>query len=513
MTSVIPESVATLTALLLRYAVPPEGAPPRGPCGIGVSQDIAEVAISLVQSSRSASLVGVVLPVLQAVARGQVNLDENAGLMSSAREWLLNQTTILTYGLCELTSSNSNCEMPPIPENTHGVLADLVTRAAGVVDGEIPAALRNCGVRAKLADCILSLFTYEMDYFQPRFGGCLAWLLGDDSYLVRIHAGYAMASAIGFFLEADHTSIFQNTVVPGLAIKCQFLPSEREWSSLHIISAVGIISSVLEPWCAFMIIHHRARHGSRLQIPAMNAIIHLAESTGHPSVASFVQFHNRTIGRLWIDSGASVSLLFEVPEVLGLPPGTDAKTVAAQLRRSLLPALIYDKDRDGLNTLAAMSDSGTIQQMIKLNWDVVQARLYALVAKDCPDPKAIAAQTYVESLMKTIDMATSSRHKLKVLASLKVLCPALVKKISVDQRTEAQNFLRIIVTKPPKSIYRVLGVLPPLPDLPMLKDVRDILLNVDKPSHAERLSYLVEKAPTLPKALQRVALRAGGLEH
>ena len=679
MTSVIPESVATLTALLLRYAVPPEGAPPRGPCGIGVSQDIAEVAISLVQSSRSASLVGVVLPVLQAVARGQVNLDENAGLMSSAREWLLNQTTILTYGLCELTSSNSNCEMPPIPENTHGVLADLVTRAAGVVDGEIPAALRNCDVRAKLADCILSLFTYEMDYFQPRFGGCLAWLLGDDSYLVRIHAGYAMASAIGFFLEADHTSIFQNTVVPGLAIKCQFLPSggldiatdniddtEREWSSLHIISAVGIISSVLEPWCAFMIIHHRARHGSRLQIPAMNAIIHLAESTGHPSVASFVQFHNRTIGRLWIDSGASVSLLFEVPEVLGLPPGTDAKTVAAQLKRSLLPALIYDKDRDGLNTLAAMSDSGTIQQMIKLNWDVVQARLYALVAKDCPDPKAIAAQTYVESLMKksirgwkpndssnqlqilvellhlardpvesaklfdvsppyrratdiihvierfmneqdstitwtfdvifqcmlsiheAIDMATSSRHKLKVLASLKVLLscigeenvriPSLFRYVyfmlipnlndntigtqciqilakqtlsaydelnrlnedqselsftmenfivplmfvlssvvesdasSVDQRTEAQNFLRIIVTKPPKSIYRVLGVLPPLPDLPMLKDVRDILLNVDKPSHAERLSYLVEKAPTLPKALQRVALRAGGLE-
>ena len=410
MSNVLPDAVLTHSSSLLRYAVPPEGVPPRGPCGIGVSQDIAEIVIAALRLSRADTLMGDIIPVLQAVARGQVNLDENAGLMSTAREWLLKQLAVMTYGLCDL---KSNGKGSIIPGDMQEVLGDLVHRAAGIVDGEIPAALRNCEARALLADCILSLFTFDLDYFQPRFGEVLAWLLSDDSYLVRIHAGYALSSALNFFLEADHTSIFQNTIVPGLAIRCQFLPSgtldistndvehtESEWSSLHIISAVGIVSPVLEPWCAFMIIYHRARRGERVHVPALNALRHLAEAVGHPSLESFVEFHSRTIGKLWIDSGTPASRLFEVPEVLGLSKNTDVKSVAFRFRRSLLPALVLEQDRDGLSMLAMACECGGVQQMIQTDWDAIQARLYASAAKSNPDRKAIDALAFADSLVK-----------------------------------------------------------------------------------------------------------------
>lgn len=179
MSVVVPSTVTTSTSMLLRYAVPPEGAPPRGPCGIGVSQDIAELVVDFVGLADTEYLIDHLVPCLQAVARGQVNLDENTGLTSSARLWLLHQITVLCHGICRLKLNASNypsTTQGTMPSNIHEVLADLVSRAAGILDGEAPAALRNCVARAKLADCIFSLFKLNIDYFQPRFGSSLAWL-------------------------------------------------------------------------------------------------------------------------------------------------------------------------------------------------------------------------------------------------------------------------------------------------------------------------------------------------
>ena len=675
MSVVVPSTVTTSTSMLLRYAVPPEGAPPRGPCGIGVSQDIAELVVDFVGLADTEYLIDHLVPCLQAVARGQVNLDENTGLTSSARLWLLHQITVLCHGICRLKLNASNypsTTQGTMPSNIHEVLADLVSRAAGILDGEAPAALRNCVARAKLADCIFSLFKLNIDYFQPRFGSSLAWLLGDESYLVRIHAGSAIASILDFYEEADHTSIFQNTVVPGLAIKCQFLPNgslnigdgeiaetEAEWSSLHFISAVGVVSRVLEPWCTYIIVHHRARHGERVQIPAINALKYLAEATGHTSLESFVAYHSRTIGKLWIDSGAPLSMLFQVPEFLGLSQSAERESVAIHLKRSLLPALIYEQDRDGLKTLTSTCGMAhKFKQMIQGDWDAIYARLYASAVKSNPDRKAIQALTYANSMVKNnggwnskhpsvqiqilfellllardpvsppysrssdivevvgkfmdekdlnirwdvniifqcmlriheaVDMATSSRHKLKTLNALKVLllcigdervrspsifryvyfmlipnindhtigtqCIQVLVNLTLNayddlrqaddaeselalamesfimplmfvlssvvesksspnaQRNEALKLLTAIVTNPPMLIHHALCVLPPLPDVPMLSEVRSILsVAFEKPSFDIRLMSLVKKAPTLPKALSRVALRAGGLE-
>jgi len=411
MFSVHPGEVTKALAKLLRHSVPPEGAPPRGACGIGISQDIAETVISFIGRVESQCAIDDIVPVLQAVARGQVNLDENAGLTSSAREWLLMQVTELTRGLCAIRASDVNTE---IPGNIDETLLDLVSQAAGIADDEVPTGLRNPEARAHLADCIFSLFKYNLDYFQPQFGATLAWLLNDPSYLVRIHAGVALASVLDFYEEADHMSIFQNTVVPGLAMKCRFLPTgdlematmadafdaEKEWSSLYIIAAVGIVSRVLEPWCAYIIIYHRARREKDMQTPAVNAIRYLAEGTGHRSLHSFVTYHLKTIGKLWIDGGMPLSLIFEIPEFLGMPSDTSKKDVALHLKRSLLPPLIYGQEHIFLKELSVTCEM-SLSEILRSEWDAVFARLYTLSGKSNPDRQAVDALNFASSLLKT----------------------------------------------------------------------------------------------------------------
>ena len=154
MFSVHPGGVTKALAKLLQHSVPPEGAPPRGACGIGISQDIAETVLSFTGQVESQCAIDDVVPVLQAVARGQVNLDENAGLTSSAREWLLVQVTELTRGLCATRASEVNSEMPG---NIDETLLDLVSLAAGIADDEVPTGLRNPEALSHLADFILSL--------------------------------------------------------------------------------------------------------------------------------------------------------------------------------------------------------------------------------------------------------------------------------------------------------------------------------------------------------------------
>lgn len=438
MFSVHPGGVTKALAKLLQHSVPPEGAPPRGACGIGISQDIAETVLSFTGQVESQCAIDDVVPVLQAVARGQVNLDENAGLTSSAREWLLVQVTELTRGLCATRASEVNSEMPG---NIDETLLDLVSLAAGIADDEVPTGLRNPEARAHLADCIFLLFKYNLDYFQPQFGATLAWLLNDPSYLVRIHAGVALASVLDFYEEADHMSIFQNTVVPGLAMKCRFLPTgdlemaptadafdtEKEWSSLYIIAAVGIVSRVLEPWCAYIIIHHRARREKGMQTPAINAIGYLAEGTGHRSLQSFVTYHLKTIGKLWIDGEMPLSLIFEVPEFLGMPRDASKKEVALCLKRSLLPPLIYQQAHNSLKELSVACEMST-SEILRSEWEAVYARLYALSGNSNPDRKAVDALKFASSLVKTSNgnrSADLASTRVKVVTELLLLarCP------------------------------------------------------------------------------------------
>jgi hypothetical protein len=391
---VVPDAVAGSVSTLLRFSVPPDGAPPRGSCGIGISQEIVELVIKLLGAADSEYLLEHILPVVEAVSRGQVNLDENAGLTSSSRLWLLSHVSILANGLYRLKKDSKD---DTIPNTTYESISTLVSRASGIVNSEEPRGLRHCSARAALADCLFSLFKLNLDYFQPQFGACLAWMLGDDSYLVRIHSGVAMACILDFFEDADHISIFQNNIVSGLAIKCKFshdgdinvvsmedgVDIEVESSSLHTLAAVGTVSRVLEPWCAYMIIYHRARRSKRIHVPAMNALRYLATAAGHQSIHSFVKYHSRTICKLWANSGMCVSLLFDIPELLGLSADATKRDVANSLKRNLLPALLYDKDDSNLKMLASTCGAVEhIDKLIQADWDAVYAQLYITSAHD-----------------------------------------------------------------------------------------------------------------------------------
>ena len=394
--TVVPDAVAGSVSTLLRFSVPPDGAPPRGSCGIGISQEIVELVIKLLGTNDSEYLLEHILPVVEAVSRGQVNLDENAGLTSSARLWLLSHVSVLANGLYRLRKSSQD---DTIPSTTYESISTLVSRASGIVNSEEPRGLRHCSARAALADCLFSLFKLNLDYFQPQFGACLAWMLSDDSYLVRIHSGVAMACILDFFEDADHISIFQNNIISGLAIKCKFsrdgsinivamedgVDIEAESSSLHILAAVGTVSRVLEPWCAYMIIYHRARRSKRIHFPAMNALRYLAIATGHQSIHSFVQYHSRTICSLWADSGMCVSLLFDIPELLGLSAHATKRDVSNSLKRALVPAFLYEGDDSNLGDLEVLAnacDTISVASLIQADWDCVYARLYINAAHD-----------------------------------------------------------------------------------------------------------------------------------
>lgn len=432
---VVPDAVAGSVSSLLRFSVPPDGAPPRGSCGIGISQEIVELVISFLGARDTEYLLEHIFPVVEAVSRGQVNLDENAGLTSSARLWLLNQISALAKGLYYLKENSTDVA---IPHDTYEKISTLVSRASGITSSEEPHGLRDCYARAALADCLFSLFKLNLDHYQPQFGASLAWLLGDSSYLVRIHSGVAMARILDFFDEADHVCIFQNNIVPGLVIKCKFSNSgvvnmavmaedvdiESETSSLHTLSAVGTISRVLEPWCAFMIIYHRARRSKHIHTPAMNALKHLASATGHRSMKSFISFHSRTICKLWVHSGMCVSLLFDIPELVGLAADATKRDVAENLKRAFLPPLLRDHNDGSLRILAAAC--GTVKdvgELIEADWDAVCAQLYINAAKNSPDAQAIKA---LERARKLTHRSGSAWDADSVSTELKILLELLI---------------------------------------------------------------------------------------
>ena len=375
-------STRALSNLLLS-AVPPDDAPPRGDCGIGISQDIAEAVIRSLGAPDTEFLLENIFPVLEAVARGQLNLDEHAGLTSSARSWLIRQIHCLSDGLRSLTSDPSEAI---IPSNTFECVTRLVYDAAGIDEAGYPLALRSSSARASLAECILSLCRLNLDYFQPRLGPCLLQLMNDASYSVRICAGFSMASVLDLFEEADHIDIFEKNVIPNLVIKFRWLEprkieitpmgdivdKELEFSSLHTIAAFGAASRILEPWCLFMLIYHGARQDVSVYECTVNAVKYMSTACGHDSIASFIAYHKRSIGYMWVQSRMPFTMLFKIPELLGLSSSATKRDVADHMKSCLIPAFIIEKELDELKLLASMCDS-TLETILVSHWHLIEA--------------------------------------------------------------------------------------------------------------------------------------------